>query len=241
LSKPSKILAVDDDPKFLGAIQETLGASYDVATAIDGTTAMRLMSQSEPDLVLLDFCLPQMSGLELLKIFKRRFPNVPVIMLTAEKDADTIIETMKSGASDFVIKATEDFEANLKYRIGQAMEKLALIRKNQELHQENQSRAEENRKLSAKVVAHARNYEILGISIPTLKLKSDILSLKATSSTVLITGENGTGKELVARTLNLQEGDWPRPAFGGNSFERIQESRNGWTTLTQLSGQARAV
>jgi DNA-binding NtrC family response regulator len=211
-----RILAVDDDPKFLEAVKDSLKGQYEVATAADGTSAMRAMSQSQPDLVLLDFCLPQMSGLELLKIFIRRFPDVPIIMLTAEKDADTIIETMKSGASDFVIKATDDFEANLKYRIGQVFEKLTLVRKNQALQKENQSRVEENKKLAAKVTAHTKSYEILGISAATLRLKSEVLSLKGTDSSVLITGENGTGKELVAQTLNQQEDDPGRPFIDVN-------------------------
>lgn len=211
-----KILAVDDDPSFLAAVQDTLKTHYDVAVASDGVAAMRSMSQAQPDLVLLDFCLPQMSGLELLKIFRRRFPNVPVIMLTAEKDADTIIETMKNGASDFVIKGSEDFEANLRFRLSQAVEKLALMKKYQELHHENLSRAEENRKLSAKVTAHAKKYEILGVSPQTLRLRNEIATLKGIPSTVLITGENGTGKELVARTLNIQEEDPGRPFIDVN-------------------------
>jgi len=211
-----KLLAIDDDPKFLSAVAEALRGHYEVATAADGTTAMRSMSLSLPDLVLLDFRLPQMSGLELLKIFKRRFPEVPIIMLTAEKDTDTIIDTMKSGASDYVVKGSEDFEANLKFRISQAIEKLVLLKKNQVLRDENASRTEENRKLSEAIAAESKRYEILGISEPTLRLKSDLLSLKGIYSSVLITGENGTGKELVARTLNRQEDKPTRPFIDVN-------------------------
>jgi DNA-binding NtrC family response regulator len=216
LTPRPRILAVDDDPRFLGAVQDALKAQYDVAIATDGTAAMRSMSQAQPDLILLDFCLPQMSGLELLKIFRRRFAEVPVIMLTAEKDADTIIETMKSGATDFVIKATDDFEANLKFRIAQAIERLLLRKQNQELHRENISRTEENKKLAAKVVAQARSYEILGVSPETLRLKSELESFKGIRSTILITGENGTGKELVARTLHRQEDSITRPFIDVN-------------------------
>lgn len=110
-------------------------------------------SQSEPDLILLDFCLPQMTGLELVEIFRRRFPQIPIVMLAGERDPDTIIETMKAGANDDVIKGSEDFESNLKFRISQALERLRLQRKNRELEVENISHIEKNRELAEKVAS----------------------------------------------------------------------------------------
>ncbi len=212
-----RILAVDDDTRFLSALGVSLSnEGFDFVTATRGTEAMRSMSEMLPDLVLLDFCLPEMSGLELLKIFKRRYPETFVLMLTGERDADTIIETMKNGAADFVIKGSEDFEANLKFRIAQALERSALQRKNRELLTENLTRSEQNRKLSVKIASHSKSYTILGVSTPTLKMKGDIHSLKGIRSTVLITGENGTGKELVARALNTQEEDFSRPFIDVN-------------------------
>lgn len=216
VSSITKILAVDDDPKFLGAVQDYLKSDYEVITAADGPAAMKAIAQSRPELILLDFCLPQMTGLELLKIFKRRFSDLPVVMLTAEREPDTIIETMKAGANDYVIKGTEDFEANLKFRIGLTLERAVLLRRNRELKDENLSHVEKNQKLSAKVAAHSRNYEILGNSAAVLKLKSNIERFKGTNPFILITGENGTGKELVARALNAQEDDPARPFIAVN-------------------------
>ena len=121
------ILLVEDNSRFASAVSEILKADYNVTVAPDPQGAMLATTKLRPDLILLDYGLPQMSGLDFLKILKRRM-NVPVIMLTGERDPETIIDTMKAGASDYVIKGSEDFEPNLRFRISQVLEHAATMR-----------------------------------------------------------------------------------------------------------------
>jgi DNA-binding NtrC family response regulator len=212
----SKILLVDDDKRFAESVVTFFSQEHEVSTVHEPTEAMKVLAQLRPDLVLLDFGLPQISGLEFLKLLKRRMPELPVVMLTGNSQPETIIETMKAGASDFVIKGSDEFAANLKFRVANVLEKTAILRRNRTLIQENETQFEKNRKLAAKLATHVRSYEILGVSEATLKLRRDILRMKGTHSYVLISGENGTGKELVARNLNLQEDDPSRPFIAVN-------------------------
>ena len=197
-----KLLIVDDNEKFLSEIKTTLSISLDAVTANSAQGAMSLMTTQIPDFILLDYDMPHITGYEFLKILKRRYPEIPVIMLTGKSDSETIIQTMQAGAADFVIKGSEDFEASLKFRIGQVLEKISIVKHNQ--------------KLTAKITSQNKNIEIIGASTAAMKLKSDILKLKGTSAYVLITGENGTGKELIARNLNAQEDDSSRPFIAVN-------------------------
>ena len=212
----SKILLVDDDRRFCESVVDLFRPDLIVAVAHEPSEAMKLIGQLRPELVLLDFELPQMSGLEFLKLLKRRVSDLPVIMLTGHSCPDTIIETMKAGASDFVIKGAEDFTANLKFRVGNLIEKLEIVQRNRALVLENQTQSERNRKLTEKLAAQSKSYEILGTSEATLRLRRDIQRIKGTNAYVLINGENGTGKELVARNLNIQEDDSSRPFVAVN-------------------------
>ncbi len=211
-----KILIVDDERSFALSVEAALSSEYSVSVASEPTEAMKLLNQSIPDLILLDYGLPRISGLEFLKLLKRRFLDIPVIMLTGDSSPETIIETMKAGAADFIIKGTEDFACNMKFRISGALEKYKIAKRNVELEQENQHHSDKNRKLAAKLAVHAKDYEIKGVSEQILKLKRDLLRVKGSSAYILITGENGTGKELVARNLNLQEDDPSRPFVAVN-------------------------
>jgi two-component system, OmpR family, KDP operon response regulator KdpE len=100
----SRVLVVDDDPQLTRALRITLRASgYDVATAPDGRTALRDAAAHSPDLVVLDLGLPDLDGLELLRML-RAVSSVPVIVATARDDDETVVRALDAGADDYVIK-----------------------------------------------------------------------------------------------------------------------------------------
>lgn len=199
----STILSVDDDPKFRAAITDTLSDQYNLVTASDGPSALMAVAQYRPELVLLDMNMPELSGMDFLRLLKQRAPHLPVVMLTGETDPSIIVQAVKTGASDYVVKGTEDFDTNLKFRISQVLQLEGIKRENHALVE----------KIHGEATAR---YEILGDSPEVLKLKADIAKFKGTGIFVLINGENGTGKELVARNLNLQEGNPRRPFVAVN-------------------------
>lgn len=196
------ILAFDDDASFLRQLKESLSAEYSVETATSIPQAMKIVMTRHLDLILLDMNMPEMSGLEFLKTLRQRNHNTPVIMLTGETKTETVVATIQAGAVDYVVKGTEDFIVNLSFRISQALKIKNLIK--------------DNAILSRKVASDSARFEIVGISTNITKLRSEFLKFKNSHSTVLITGENGTGKELIARNLNLQEKNPARPFIAVN-------------------------
>ncbi len=196
------ILAFDDDASFLRQLKESLSAEYVVEIATSIPQAMKIVMTRQLDLILLDINMPEMSGLEFLKTLRQRNHTTPVIMLTGETKTETVVNTIQAGAVDYVVKGTEDFTVNLSFRISQALKIKSLIK--------------DNAVLSRKVASDSARFEIVGISTSITKLRSEFLKFKNSQSTVLITGENGTGKELVARNLNLQEKNPARPFIAVN-------------------------
>ena len=175
------VLLVDDDTRFSMGVRDALSDHFTVIVAASPSEAMLSISKLRPSLILLDFNMPDMTGLEFLKILRRRFDDLPVIMLTGQSDSETIIETMKNGASDFVIKGSEDFEINLRFRINKALEQARLLQRNKELSTENLLQTEENKKLAYKIDANTKSTEIIGNSPEVLILKSLIQKVKGSA------------------------------------------------------------
>lgn len=183
--RPS-LLLVDDDKEFIADVSLLLDREYDCVVAASAAEALRQVDQHNPDIVLLDLMLGDGgNGLDVLSQIQRLDRDLPVIMITDYASIDTAVEAMRLGASDYVSKTPNMKE--LKLVIEKALrQRLTQIQKEsleQELWKSFQS--------------------ILGNSHAIQRVKQQIALFAMNDSTVLITGESGVGKELVARQIHL--------------------------------------
>ena len=183
------VLIVDDEPSLREVLRLGLRrAGWDSATAGDFETATRLLSDREFDLVLTDLQLPDGDGIEVLRMTRERWPETPVIVITAHGSADTAVAAMKLGAHDYITKPFDIDE--LVIRIRQALEGRELRRENRILKTEAQGRD------------LSRATGIIGTSPVMRALLDRARAVAPTLATVLIHGESGTGKELIARAIH---------------------------------------
>jgi two-component system, NtrC family, nitrogen regulation response regulator NtrX len=178
------VLIVDDEKSIcqsLGSILTDEG--YEVLTAASGEEALKVVKEELPSLVILDIWLPGIDGIETLKTIKAQYPQIRVIMISGHGTIETAVKATKLGAFDF-------FEKPL------SMEKVILI-VNHVFELINLE--EENKLLKQKI---SQDYELTGNSAPILELKEMISIVAPTNAWILIMGENGTGKELVARSIH---------------------------------------
>ena len=187
------ILLVDDEPQILQALSGLLqDEEFEVLTAPDGETALRLVREAAPDLVMLDIALPGRDGLEILKDIKDHHPALPVIMISAFGSVENAVRATRLGAYDFIEKPPHADKILLSVRNALEMARLA----------------DENRLLRQQAIP-AR--EIIGQSAAINEVRDELRLVAPTVASVLITGENGTGKELVARALHYQSRRAHRP------------------------------
>ena len=183
-----KILIIEDEEpirRVLTRIINEESDQYKVTEAENGSHGLALIEQNSFDLVLCDIKMPKMDGNEVLEKSKSLKPGLPFIMLTGHGNIETAVESMKLGAYDFISKPPD------LNRLLTAM-RHAL---------ENKSLRTENQKLKRKV---AKKYSIIGESPAIVEIKNMIEKVAQTEARVLITGGNGTGKELVAHQLHQQ-------------------------------------
>jgi two-component system nitrogen regulation response regulator NtrX len=189
-----RLLIVDDEKVIRETLIEILEyEKYTVDQAADGKEALGLLRQNEYDAVLCDIKMPRMDGMQLLdKAIEEGF-GVPFIMISAHGTIETAVEATKKGAFDFIQKPPD--LNRLLITVRNALDKKELV--------------QETKQLRKKV---ARAYDIIGDSKEIAVIKETIAKVAPTDARVLITGENGTGKELVARWVHDQSerssGEW---------------------------------
>ncbi len=179
------VLVVDDESSIRRTLKEILEfEKYDVRLAATGKDALDMAREVPFDAILLDIKMPEMDGIEVLEAL-RKFTESPVIMISGHGTIETAVEAIKKGAFDFIVKPPD--LNRLLVTVRNAIEKKDLIA--------------ETKKLKRQV---SKKYEIVGESPAITELKQMIAKVAPTSARVLISGENGTGKELVARQIHEQ-------------------------------------
>jgi two-component system, NtrC family, nitrogen regulation response regulator NtrX len=177
------ILIVDDEPSIVQSLKGLLvDEGFDVMTAPNGYEALKIIETESPDLVLLDIWMPGIDGLETLKEIKANNPFIQVIIITGHGNVETAVKATKLGAFDLIEKPLSIDKVIVGINNALNFRRLE----------------EENRYLRKKTLA---KNSIDGNSPSVLALKQNIAAVASTDTWVLITGENGTGKELVARTI----------------------------------------
>ena len=188
MSKESRILIVEDEAairRVLTRILEDESPSYKVDAAADGEEGLKMITQEDYDLVISDIKMPKMSGDELLVEAKKIKPETVFVMISGHGDLETAINTMKLGAFDYISKPPD--LNRLLTTVRNALDKSHLV--------------VENTILKKKV---SKKYEIIGKSESIEQITAMIEKVAPTEARVLITGPNGTGKELVAHQIHAQ-------------------------------------
>jgi two-component system nitrogen regulation response regulator NtrX len=180
------ILIVDDEKSICQSLGSILAdEGYEILTAGTGEDALKIVGEELPCLVLLDIWLPGMDGIETLKIIKSSYPQVRVIIMSGHGTIETAVKATKLGAFDFIEKPL-------------SLEKVIIVVN----HVFELIRLEEENKLLRQKIT--QDYELTGVSPHIIELKEMINIVSPTNAWILIMGENGTGKELVARSIHRQ-------------------------------------
>jgi two-component system nitrogen regulation response regulator NtrX len=182
----SKILIIEDEAAIRRVLSKILSEendSYQVEDAEDGLQGLEKIKNNDYDLVLCDIKMPKMDGVEVLEAVKKIKPEIPMVMISGHGDMETAIQTMRLGAFDYISKPPD--LNRLLNTVRNALDRKQLV--------------VENKILKKKV---SKNYEMIGESEPIDRIKLMIEKVAQTEARVLVTGPNGTGKELVAHQLH---------------------------------------
>lgn len=196
----SKILIVEDEAAIRRVLAKILAEendSYKISEAADGEEAMAKIQSENFDLVICDIKMPKMDGEEVLKAAKQLKPETTFVMISGHGDLETAVNTMRLGAFDYISKPPD-------------LNRLLTTVRNA---LDNTSLTVENKRLKKKI---SKTYEIIGESQPILQVKGMIEKVAQTDARVLVTGPNGTGKELVAHNLHEKSNRSSQPLIEVN-------------------------
>ena len=192
------VLIVDDEESIRNSLGGVLlDEGFSVLKAGDGIKALEIIRQEAPEVVLLDIWMPGIDGIETLTRIKKRYPDIQVIMISGHGNIETAVKATKLGAFDFIEKPLSLDKVML--AIGHALDFRRLAEENLLLRQEIEER-----------------HEIIGKSRVIQTVRERIAKVAPTDSWVLITGENGVGKELVARAVHRESHRRGKPFVGVN-------------------------
>ena len=182
----ARILLIEDEAAIRRVLVKILteeNDSYEVEEAVDGLEGIEKIKDEDYDLVLCDIKMPKMDGVEVLEAIMKIKPEIPVVMISGHGDLDTAVNTMKVGAFDYIAKPPD--LNRLLNTVRNALDRKELV--------------VENTRLKKKV---SKNFEMVGQSEGIERIKELIEKVAPTDARVLITGQNGTGKELVAHWIH---------------------------------------
>jgi two-component system response regulator HupR/HoxA len=200
--EPATILIVDDEPRVLDALEAILAAEFRVLPASSGAAALELLAQHEVAVILTDYRMPQMTGVELLRRSREIAPDAMRIVLTAYTDVDSLMEAINTGGIyHFISKPWDPHELTVVVR--RAVEHYQLARENDRLRDELQLAYNALRREAAEVQQRPLSFEgLIGASTGLRRPVELVRKVLEADTTVLLTGETGTGKELFARLLH---------------------------------------
>jgi two-component system, NtrC family, nitrogen regulation response regulator NtrX len=220
-----KILIIDDEKSILQSLQGALeDEGYQVFSYSSAREGIKQAEQRSPDVILLDIWMPEMDGLEALQLIKSKWPDQSVIMMSGHGTIETAVKATKFGAFDFAEKPL-------------SLEKILLLIQNA---CKVSDLARENKALRKHV---EKKKQLIGESPPMTKIKELIKRAAPTTGSVLVTGENGTGKELVAHSIHALSDRYKKPFVDVNCAaipEELIESelfgheKGAFTGATQL-------
>lgn len=182
----AKLLVIDDEKSIRKTLREILEyEKYTVDEAADGNEGLQLIQKQTYDVVLCDIKMPKVDGIEVLEKIMQLSPETSVVMISGHGNIETAVEAVKKGAYDFIAKPLD--LNRLLVTIRNAMDKSTLVA--------------ETKVLKKKI---SKTVDMIGESKPIMQIKEMIEKVAPTEARVLITGENGSGKELVARWIHAQ-------------------------------------
>ena len=195
---PKKAIYIIDDEKYilqsLSAVLRAAGMN-NIVTCSDSRDALKMMSEKSPALVLLDLTMPYVSGEALLPQIKAEYPDVPVLIITGVNELSTAVECMKDGASDYLVKAIENSKllsaVQNALSLGELREENQMLKKSLLTLEESRNPAFSNF-ITGSTVMH--------------KIFKYLTVISSTNQTILVRGETGTGKELVAESIHTSSG-----------------------------------
>ena len=182
----NRILVVDDNKNVLEGLNLLLGEKYDTFLAFDGESALEIVRKKDVDLVITDLVMPGMSGIELLEKIKQVRPEITVVILTGHGTIDLAVEAIRKGAADFIEKP---FQVD---KILIDVENLLKMRKLEE----------KNRVFRRKLLLEESALQLVCENEEVRKMLKRIKALQGNEANVLVTGESGVGKELLAKVIH---------------------------------------